>query len=108
MGPDIVMPDCKQVSVHEVVHEKPELGLCARRCCNAAMHFLRCAHFRALRGQIRPRYFDGVCYRISMTVFQEHRKEHWRVDVRKVCGDEELERSVHSVEVMALWRNFRR
>ena len=43
---------------------------------------------------------------MSITVFQEHRKEHWRVHVRKVCGDEELERSVRSVEVMAFVAEF--
>ena len=67
----------QQVSVYEVIHEKPAFGLCARTGCHAAMRLLGCAQLRALRGHVRPGGFDWVCYRISITVPQEHREHHW-------------------------------
>ena len=54
-----------------------------------------------MRSQVR--FFDlhGICGRISITASQKHRKQHRRVDVREIGGDEELQRSVHGIEVVS-------
>ena len=71
------------------------------------MHFLKSAHLRALLGQTRwPGTFDWIPDGVSRTISKEHRQQDRRINIRKVGGHEELERTMDSIKVMALVAQF--